>query len=663
MENRFKKASRRIRRVSAALLFTLCASQITGRAQPANAATFYVALTGSDSNTGALAKPFLTLQRAVNAAALNDTILVENGIYTGAKNREIDFGGKDLIVKSVNGAANCIINCQKAGRAFNLTGGETTASRIDGLTIENGSVTGYGGGIFVSGSSNATVANCTFTNNAAAYVSGPFGGGSGGGGALFGGTAVNCAFTSNTATGASGGGGGMYGGTASGCTFTTNTADASGGAIYEGIASGCTFNKNVSHGSGGAIGGSTFGSGGAADNCAFTGNTAASSGGAMYLGVATGCAFTGNTAVISGGGLYAATGAIGGGGRADRCSFISNSAGVGGGMYNGALSRCLFLNNKATTGSGGGYVGAGYNSFNASFVVDCLFAGNNAKTFGGGTVDAPLLFCTVANNVAQGSYGGGVYNTSANYVTNCIVWGNTAAANSFNIKSNGATTVTYSAVQGGSIGLGNLNNADPLFVNAAGGDYHLSAASPCIDAGTASGVSLPPTDLDGAPRVVGKMADMGCYEFGRVVSGALIFEQIASVAPPQNVTFQLRPVGGETPTTQSVSVPYTGAFRLVVPNGNYTLWIKPDTSLAVSLPVDVSSGNASGLTAMMSGGDANNDNSVDSTDFGILIGAFNTQISLPGGGYDPAADFNGDGSVDSSDFGMLIGNFNTMGAP
>ena len=56
------------------------------------------------------------------------------------------------------------------------------------------------------------------------------------------------------------------------------------------------------------------------------------------------------------------------------------------------------------------------------------------------------------------------------------------------------------------------------------------------------------------------------------------------------------------------------------------------------------------------------DKSVDASDFGTLIGAFNTDGAISGSGYDPTVDFNFDGLVDSSDFGLLIGEFNNTGA-
>lgn len=63
---------------------------------------------------------------------------------------------------------------------------------------------------------------------------------------------------------------------------------------------------------------------------------------------------------------------------------------------------------------------------------------------------------------------------------------------------------------------------DPLFADGAGGDYHPSAESPCIDAG----VTLPwmsgTSDLDGGRRVSGPKPDIGAYEIDCGWSGMLI---------------------------------------------------------------------------------------------------------------------------------------------
>jgi predicted outer membrane repeat protein len=56
---------------------------------------------------------------------------------------------------------------------------------------------------------------------------------------------------------------------------------------------------------------------------------------------------------------------------------------------------------------------------------------------------------------------------------------------------------------------GNIS-ADPLFVNAASGNFHLSPGSLAINAGT--NVGAPATDKDGTLRPQGGVVDMGAYE-------------------------------------------------------------------------------------------------------------------------------------------------------
>jgi hypothetical protein len=74
----------------------------------------------------------------------------------------------------------------------------------------------------------------------------------------------------------------------------------------------------------------------------------------------------------------------------------------------------------------------------------------------------------------------------------------------FNLFFNNGINVAGPASGGHSI------VADPLFINPAGGDFHLSAGSPAINAGIDVGVV---TDFDGDPRPIGASFDIGFDEF------------------------------------------------------------------------------------------------------------------------------------------------------
>jgi PKD repeat protein len=69
----------------------------------------------------------------------------------------------------------------------------------------------------------------------------------------------------------------------------------------------------------------------------------------------------------------------------------------------------------------------------------------------------------------------------------------------------------------------NIDNLDPLFVNAANGDYHLQEGSPCINAGNNSAPEIPAADKDGNPRIVGTAVDIGAYEYQGFVSPTAAF--------------------------------------------------------------------------------------------------------------------------------------------
>jgi hypothetical protein len=116
-----------------------------------------------------------------------------------------------------------------------------------------------------------------------------------------------------------------------------------------------------------------------------------------------------------------------------------------------------------------------------------------------------LMNVTVSgNDSATGFDGAEIGGPAGGFpIVNSIFWGN--GTDGSNLGGNNLN-VSYSDVQGGFAGTGNIN-ADPLFIG--GGDYHLGVGSPCIDKGTS--VGAPTHDIEGTPRDA--VPDMGAYEW------------------------------------------------------------------------------------------------------------------------------------------------------
>ena len=107
------------------------------------------------------------IQAGINAASAGDTVLVADGTYSGDGNKNLDFGGKAITVRSENGPEKSIIDSQGSGTGFLFQSGEDDTSVVSGFTIKNGSAFLTGAGIHCSNSSSPTIERCIITGNEA----------------------------------------------------------------------------------------------------------------------------------------------------------------------------------------------------------------------------------------------------------------------------------------------------------------------------------------------------------------------------------------------------------------------------------------------------------------------------------------------------------------
>jgi hypothetical protein len=192
---------------------------------------------------------------------------------------------------------------------------------------------------------------------------------------------------------------------------------------------------------------------------------------------------TGNTAGYVGGGVFATSYTTAGGAAGD-VTLVNN----------------IITGNTATgTAAGGGVFATSYTQFGGAAGMVTLtnntITGNDATDDGGGV----YLYISGSS--------GGIVNAYNN-----IVWGNTASGDGDDIyltMGSGSAygyNNDYDLDPGGMYGSwtdsDNNIDADPLFVNAGAGNYHLRSNSACIDAGTNDALALPLTDFEDDQRMI-----------------------------------------------------------------------------------------------------------------------------------------------------------------
>jgi len=462
----------------------------------------YVSTTGSNTTgVGTIDRPYQTIVFSLTKVATGGVVSAASGIY---RERNISWPKKDNITLLGAGSNATIISGEALGRIISVE--SAVQLTIEALTLRNGSVSAaLGGAIRLFAGSKLSLINCNISSNEA------IGGSSASAGAVYTSLALayskGCTFNNNATTGFGGvfqGGGGTV--EVSDCRFLYNKS-SSGGSAFDAIIkltiSGCIFISNEASLNGGVINMST----GDISGCTFEGNSSQGNGGVdkdSILNISN-CTYRNNRATGNGG---VANNSIC---NIKNCIYENNSCQLNGGavFWGGTLviTNCAFSNNQAPSG---GVFLAGNND-----IINCTFYNNQ---------------CTLFADVASG----GVFRFK-----NCILWGN--------------DDPFYNIVAGSSLGYCDLQVpdwsgfsvtkecilSDPMFINAAAGNFHLLSTSECVNSGTFEGA--PTTDLDGNPRPLpanaqNKYYDIGCYE------------QAGLFGPTITV---IQPNGGEVITAES----------------------------------------------------------------------------------------------------------------
>lgn len=460
-----------------------------------------------------------TIQAGIDSSSSGDTLDLADGTFKGIGNRNIDFGGKEILVRSQSGdPAQCIIDCEGIWLSpprggFRFVSGEGPSAILEGVTITKARTRGESGGAIRITGASPTIRRCVFVDNRAQSGSGisvsngspqieectvlqnP---GPGAGIRICCGgfpTIEDCTIRENAKGGISinsstvevlncdiaahSGGAGVsatYGALQmTGCTVSGNTSRGISLSQGQPTLLGCTIENNYASGNGGGL--QSVGALLLAENCTFLNNESGADGGAVAIdgcpfsfgAVIRSCTFDENIAAGSGGALLL----DGCGPDIDSCLFSGNTAGVDGGAIfltsltsvTQRLDQCVFVGNEAT-GTGGAMHTDGTLG---SFFFSCTFYGNTAPI--GSAYSVATGTATFDRTIVAFGNGSAI---------ECDIGGSISAISCSDIFGNqGGDWV--GCVSGMDTLFDNFS-VDPEFCDTSTGDFTLRATSHCVNA-------------------------------------------------------------------------------------------------------------------------------------------------------------------------------------